>query len=61
MHYYSNIIAIIYLILIITWEWVWQSADGIDGKTKKMHVGAHTEGVMYAKSPRVRISSLGQS
>ncbi len=41
MHYYSNIIAIIYLILIITWEWVWQSADGIDGKTEKMHVGAH--------------------
>ena len=27
MHYYSNIIAIIYLILIITWEWVWQSGD----------------------------------
>ena len=60
MHNYSNIIAIIDLILIITWEWVWQSADGIDGKTKKMHVGAHTESVMYAKSPRVRISSLGQ-
>ncbi len=27
MHYFSNIIAIVYLILIITWEWVWQSGD----------------------------------
>ncbi len=44
MHYYSNIIIIIYLILIITWEWVWQSADWIDGEPIKC---------MWGHTPRV--------
>ena len=60
MHYYYTIITFMTRLYILWHETVAKCRQNRRENQRKMHVGAHTVGVMKAKSPRVCISSLCQ-